>query len=99
MEMGRALRPDPGEHAAGCGSSGIGPTLHYQVAEKRTASTFHELFQSSFGTQDLEFVRIAATPGDSPDTVEVIWGDLTVRAEELPGWEGDATLEPRNTPR
>ena len=60
----------------------IGRVLHYQVAES-DESGFNELFQSSFGTQDLEFVRIAATPGNSPCPVEVIWGDLTIRAEEL----------------
>jgi hypothetical protein len=61
----------------------IGPILHYQVAEGDETS-FRELFQSGYGTKDLELVRIAATPGDSPCEVEVIWGELTIRAEAFP---------------
>jgi hypothetical protein len=62
----------------------IGPSLHYQVAEGDETS-FRELFQSGYGTKDLDLVRIAATPGESPCEVEVIWGELIIRAEALPG--------------
>jgi hypothetical protein len=66
-----------------------GPTLHFQVAEG-TNPAFRELFATEFGTEPLEFVRLAAVTGGSQKAVEVLWKDLAVRAEELPGFTGPA---------
>ena len=65
----------------------VGPTLHYQLAEG-DAKIFHEMFVSEYGAEDLEFVRLSATTGGSKKAVDLLWKDLSVRAEELPGWVG-----------
>jgi hypothetical protein len=62
-----------------------GPTLHFQVAEGESP-TFRELFATEYGTEPIEFVRLAAVTGGSQKSVEVLWKDLTVRAEDLPGY-------------
>jgi hypothetical protein len=76
----------------------IGQALYYQVAEGDETS-FRELFRSLYGTKDLEMVRIAATPGDSPCSVEVIWGDLTIRAEAFPVRGEISESDGRDRPR
>jgi hypothetical protein len=60
-----------------------GATLHFQVAEGEN-SPFVERFATEYGTEPLEFVRLAAVTGGSQKMVDVLWKDLTVRAEELP---------------
>jgi hypothetical protein len=64
-----------------------GPTLHYQVAEGES-KPFRELFATEFGTEPLEFVRLGAVTGGSQKAVEILWKDLQVRAESLPGFSG-----------
>lgn len=61
-----------------------GNMLFYLISDADSAG-FREVFRTHFGTQDLEFVRLAANPGGSRRTVEVIWKDLTIKAECLPG--------------
>jgi serine/threonine-protein kinase len=61
-----------------------GSALYYLVAGG-DSDDFRELFRTRFGTQDLELVRLAATPGGSRRGVDVIWKDLTIKARELPG--------------
>ena len=46
-----------------------GPTLHFQYAEG-DAREFREVFQTEFGTQDLEFVRLSAATGGSQKAVD-----------------------------
>jgi hypothetical protein len=62
-----------------------GTTLHFQVAEGEAAE-FHQRFTTEFGSEPLEFVRLAAVTGGSQKMVDVLWKDLTVRAEELHGF-------------
>jgi hypothetical protein len=59
--------------------------LFYLVADG-DSNSFRELYRTIFGTQDLEFVRLAATPGGSRNAVEVVWKDLTIKAQALPGF-------------
>jgi hypothetical protein len=70
-------------------------TLHYQVAEG-AGNDFRELFQTEYGTDDLEMVRVAGVVGDSPSALDIVWKDLTVRAEALPGRpvSTDVTMAP-----
>ena len=75
----------------------VGPTLHYQLAEG-DAKIFHEMFVSEYGAEDLEFVRISATTGGSKKAVDLLWKDLSVRAEELPGWVGPNPKSRRSQP-
>jgi hypothetical protein len=70
-----------------------GPTLHFQVAEGESP-VFQELFATEFGTEPMEFIRLAAVTGGSKQAVEVLWKDLIVRAEELPGFSGPASRPP-----
>jgi hypothetical protein len=75
----------------------IGPTLHFQIAEGED-KTFRELFASDFGADDLEVVRISATTGGSKKAVDLLWKDLSVRAESLPGWVGSSQRSRRTPP-
>jgi hypothetical protein len=75
----------------------VGPTLHYQLAEG-DAKIFHEMFVSEYGAEDLEFVRLSATTGGSKKAVDLLWKDLSVRAEELPGWVGPDLKSRRSPP-
>jgi hypothetical protein len=74
----------------------IGPTLHFQYAEG-DAKEFREVFQTEYGTQDLEFVRLSAATGGSQKAVDAIWKDLSVRAEELTGYIGGRP-KPKGSP-
>jgi hypothetical protein len=64
-----------------------GATLYFQVAEGES-DAFLDLFQTEFGTEDLELVRLSAATGGSQNAVDVLWKDLSIRAEELTGWTG-----------
>ena len=75
----------------------VGPTLHYQLAEG-DAKIFHEMFVSEYGAEDLECVRLSATTGGSNKAVDLLWKDLSVRAEELPGWVGPDPKSRRSPP-
>jgi serine/threonine protein kinase len=61
-----------------------GSILFYLVADG-DSHNFRELFRARFGSQDLELIRLAATPGESRNPVEVVWKDLTIKAQGLPG--------------
>jgi hypothetical protein len=61
--------------------------LAYLVADGASGE-FRELFRTEFGTQDLEFVRLAATPGGSRRSVAALWKHLTIKAQALPGAGG-----------
>jgi Protein of unknown function (DUF1583) len=74
-----------------------GGTLHFQVAEG-ASSVFRERFATEFGTEPLEFVRLAAVTGGSQKLVDALWKDLTIRAEELPGFSAPGA-RPRNLAR
>jgi hypothetical protein len=70
-----------------------GSTLHFQVAEGESP-VFQELFATEFGTEPLEYVRLAAVTGGSKQAAEVLWKDLIVRAEDLPGFSGPVSRPP-----
>jgi hypothetical protein len=65
-----------------------GETLRYLVADGPSGD-FQEFFRTKFGAQDIEQVRFKATAGGGLGPVEVIWDDLTIRAEALPEPDGD----------
>jgi serine/threonine protein kinase len=56
--------------------------LRYLVADGES-DEFRELFRTEFGTQDLEYVRLASHPGGSRLSVEVLWKRLTIKAQAL----------------
>jgi hypothetical protein len=59
-----------------------GSLLLYLVADG-VSDGYRELFRTQFGPQDVQLIRLAATPGGSPESVEVIWRRLSVKAQEL----------------
>jgi hypothetical protein len=75
--------------------SRVGSTVHYLVAAK-DSDAFREVGRNEFGTQDLANVRIMAVVDETPSALDVLWKDLTIRAESLPGWtDGQATGPPQ----
>jgi hypothetical protein len=72
-----------------------GATLHYLVAEGDSRE-FRQIHQVEFGTEDLETARLAAVTGGSAVAVDVLWKDLEIRAEALPGLPGTATASGRS---
>jgi serine/threonine protein kinase len=71
-----------------------GSTVHYLVAAK-DSDTFREVAQSEFGTGDLSTVRLMALINDSGAALDVLWTDLTIRAEALPGFTDGKPPEPQ----
>ncbi len=61
-----------------------GPTLLYLVAEG-DQQKFRPIYQVEFGAEDLEMARLAAVTGGSTAAVDVLWKDIELRAEALPG--------------
>jgi serine/threonine protein kinase len=64
-----------------------GSAVYYFVAEG-AAGPFRQIYQTEFGTKDIDRVRIAALFDGSDHRLDLLWKDLTIRAEELPGWTG-----------
>ena len=64
-----------------------GATWHYYFAQGDDEE-YQFLYRDELGESDLQTVLIEAIAMHSPKAVEVLWKDLTVRAEELPGWSG-----------
>ena len=52
---------------------------------------------SEFGTEDLANVRLMALVNDSGAALDVLWTDLTIRAEALPGFTDGKPPEPQRT--
>jgi hypothetical protein len=61
-----------------------GATVHFLVAEG-DSQEFREIYEEEFGTEDMQTARIAAITGGSSQAVDILWKNLTVRAEGLPG--------------
>ena len=61
--------------------------MHFLVAEG-DSQDFREINQQELGTEDLEMGRVSAVTGNSPSAVDVLWKNLTIRAEGLPGLPG-----------
>jgi serine/threonine protein kinase len=74
-----------------------GPILHYLVAEGDRPE-FRQIYQVEFGAEDLEMARLAAVTGGSTAAVDVLWKDIEVRAEALPGLPSISTAAPGQSP-
>jgi serine/threonine protein kinase len=61
-----------------------GATVHFLVAEG-DSQEFREIYEEEFGTEDMQMARLAAITGGSSQAVDILWKNLTVRAEDLPG--------------
>ena len=61
-----------------------GPTVRYLVALEDSDS-FREVFRNELGTKDLDMVRVMGQVNGSAAALDVVWKDLTIRAETLPG--------------
>jgi hypothetical protein len=72
-----------------------GPIVHYLVAEGNKPG-FRPIYQVEFGDEDLEMARLAAVTGGSLAAVDVLWKDIEVRAEALPGLPDTATASDRS---
>jgi hypothetical protein len=72
----------------------VGSTVHYFVAPK-DSDAFHQVGEDEFGTKDIARVRVMAQVNESRAALDVLWKDLTIRAESLPGWtDGKPTAPP-----
>jgi serine/threonine protein kinase len=71
-----------------------GSTVHYFVAPK-DSNAFREVARNEFGTSDLSTVRLMAMINDSGAALDVLWTDLTIRAEALPGFTDGKPPEPQ----
>jgi Protein kinase domain/Protein of unknown function (DUF1583) len=74
-----------------------GPVLHYLVAEEDKRE-FRLIYQVEFGAEDLEMARLAAVTGGSTAAVDVLWKDIELRAEALPGLSDTSTATPGQSP-
>jgi hypothetical protein len=61
-----------------------GPTVTYFVAEE-ASNAFRQVFQTNYGTTDFDMIRLTAVVGGSRAAVDVLWKDVTILADELPG--------------
>lgn len=59
-----------------------GTRLEFLVAEEKS-DQFRKLHEVEFGKETIGLVRLEATTERSPTSVEVLWKDLTIRAQEL----------------
>ncbi len=75
----------------------IGPILLYYVAEGGQQE-FRLIHQVEFGAEDLEMARLAAVTGGSSVAVDVLWKDIELRAEALPGLPRTSTGTPGSSP-
>ncbi len=71
-----------------------GSTVHYLVAAK-DSDAFREVARNEFGTGDLNTVRLMALVNGSGAALDVLWTDLTIRAEALPGFTDGRPPEPK----
>jgi hypothetical protein len=71
-----------------------GSTIHYLVAAKGS-DAFREVAENEFGTGDLNTVRLMALVNGSEAALDVLWADLTIRAESLPGFTDGRPPEPQ----
>jgi hypothetical protein len=74
-----------------------GPILHYLVAEGDKPE-FRQIYQVEFGAEDLEMARLAAVTGGSTAAVDVLWKDIELRAEALPGLPSTSEATPGQSP-
>jgi hypothetical protein len=74
-----------------------GSILHYLVAEG-DKQEFRLIHQVDFGAEDLEMARLAAVTGGSPTAVDLLWKDIELRAEALPGLPHTSTATPGQSP-
>ena len=72
----------------------VGSTVHYLVAPK-DSDAFREVARNEFGTKDLSTVRLMALVNGSGAALDVLWTDLTIRAEALPGFTDGKPPEPQ----
>ncbi|MDR3637967.1 MAG: heparinase II/III family protein [Isosphaeraceae bacterium] len=61
------------------------------LASQGTGDHFQEVSHATFGTTDIDRVRIAVTFKGSRRVLDVVWQDLSIRAEELPGLATNGT--------
>ncbi len=71
-----------------------GSTVHYLVAANES-DAFREVARNEFGTGDLNTVRLMALVNGSGAALDVLWTDLTIRAEALPGFTDGRPPEPQ----
>ena len=71
-----------------------GSTVHYLVSPK-DSDAFREVARNEFGSGDLNTVRLMALVNGSGAALDVLWTDLTIRAEALPGFTDGRPLQPQ----
>jgi hypothetical protein len=82
----------------------VGATVRYFVAPKggddfrKGGDDFREVYQHEFGTKDLDMVRIMGQVNESGAGLDVIWKDLAIAAEALPGLTDGQASGPRWSP-
>jgi hypothetical protein len=61
-----------------------GDNLKYFVADGEDGK-FRQLFQTEFGSQDIEMVRLEVIRDKTTEGCDIIWKDLAIRADMFPG--------------
>lgn len=69
-----------------------GEMLKFLVANGNDDS-FRELREADFTTDDIMLVRLGVQQSDAATPVEVVWHDVSIRADELPGRPDDSNRE------
>jgi hypothetical protein len=73
-----------------------GPTVNFLVAEGKD-ERFREVHRCEFGRDDINMVRLSAIFRGSGYELDLLWHDLTIRAEELPGWYRRESMKGQRT--
>jgi serine/threonine protein kinase len=79
----------------------VGSTVRYFVAPRagddfrKDTDNFREFAQHEFGTKDIDTVRLMAQVNNSDAGLDVIWKDLEIRAEALPGLDDGGASDSR----
>jgi hypothetical protein len=82
----------------------VGSTVRYFVAPKgsddfrKDGDNFREVSRHEFGTKDLDMVRIMGQVNESGAALDLIWKDLVIAAEALPGLTDGQESGPRWSP-
>ncbi len=69
-----------------------GTTLKFLVADG-TDGEFQEVRESEFVSDDVKLVRLGVQQSDAETPVEVVWHEINIRADELPGRPDESNLE------
>ncbi len=60
-----------------------GPARNYSLVAENEDGPFRQLYEVEFGAGPIGLLRVKATTDGSRTSVETLWQDLSIRAQEL----------------